>query len=263
MDSKEVSIRDVQIRLLEIIDYIDGLCKKNEIQYYLIGGSALGAVRHHGFIPWDDDFDIAMTRENYFKFIKVCEVQLDKEKFYFQKERSGKWPLYFSKIKLNNTVFKEPDAVVGAHHGIFIDVFCFENIADELIPSIWQYICSKLVIAKTLSERGYKSATSRKKMVLSVMKIFPKVLVDKFLLKQIRSNSNETSRVGLLFGRVKYKTAIIPKEYLGSGRFIEFEGRMLPVPEKTHEYLSAYFGDYMKLPPEDKRIGHLPKEIRL
>ena len=263
MKSVVVRTRDVQIRLLEIIDYIDDLCKKNKISYYLIGGSALGAVRHKGFIPWDDDFDIAMTYENYLNFIRICETQLDNVKFHFQREGSEKWPLYFSKIKMNNTVFKEPDAIEGGHHGLYIDVFCLENLSDGFIPSMWQYVCSKLIIAKSLSMRGYKNATPRKKLVLGIMKFFPKVLVSSLLLNQVRNKSSETRRVGLLFGRVKYKTAIIPKEFLGSGKLIEFEGRMLPVPEMTHEYLSSYFGDYMKLPPEEERIGHLPTEIRL
>ena len=77
---------EIQNKILEIVKYFDGFCKENNIEYYLMGGSALGAVRHGGFIPWDDDFDVFMNYENYTKFIKLCEEKLDITKFYLQKE---------------------------------------------------------------------------------------------------------------------------------------------------------------------------------
>src|SRR5699024_2135922 len=139
---------------------------------YLIGGSALGAVRHKGFIPWDDDFDIAMTWNDYCKFIEVCEQGLDTKRFYFQKERTKGWPLYFSKLKMNNTVFKEVDSMDDSHPGIFIDIFTFENIAENEIIGRWQYFCSKIAISQTLAKRGYKTATAKKKILLFITKTF-------------------------------------------------------------------------------------------
>jgi len=82
--------KDLQLKMLEIIKYMDKLCKKHDIEYYLIYGSALGAVRHKGFIPWDDDMDVGMTYENYKKFIDVCEKELDTSKYFLQRPDNEK-----------------------------------------------------------------------------------------------------------------------------------------------------------------------------
>lgn len=265
MPDIKYTVRDLQIKLLEIVDYVDELCRENDINYYLIGGSALGAVRHKGFIPWDDDFDIAMTWDDYCKFIEVCENNLDTDRFYFQKEGSKGWPLYFSKLKMNNTVFKEEDSMEESHPGLFIDIFSFENIADSKISARWQYLCSKIAISQSLAKRGYKTADKKKKLLLSITRVFfANNFFESYIINQVRRfNTKETQNVGLLFGISRFDTAIFPRNFLGNGKRVEFEGRMLPVPVKTHEYLKNYFGDYMKLPPEEKRKGHMPKEIKL
>lgn len=143
----------------------------------MIGGSALGAVRHKGFIPWDDDFDIAMTWDNYNKFIGVCEAELDTDKFYLEREGTSDWPLYFTKIKLNNTVFKETDFLEGTHPGLFIDVFSIENIHNNNVLAKWQYICGQIAIAQSLAKRGYKSAGKTKRILIYLTKI---LLVNRF-----------------------------------------------------------------------------------
>lgn len=98
-----VDIKDFQYKILEIAFYFDEFCKKYDIEYYLMGGSALGAVRHHGFIPWDDDFDVFMTFNNYHKFLHYASIHLDTEKFHLQRENSTEWPLFFSKLRMNGT----------------------------------------------------------------------------------------------------------------------------------------------------------------
>ena len=96
MNNKELKL--LHNKIIELSDYFDSFCRKNNIVYYLMGGTALGAVRHSDFIPWDDDFDVFMDRENYLKFLSVAKYNLDTDKYYFQQENTKELPLYFSKI---------------------------------------------------------------------------------------------------------------------------------------------------------------------
>ena len=116
-----VDIKDFQYKILEIAFYFDEFCKKYDIEYYLMGGSALGAVRHHGFIPWDDDFDVFMTFNNYHKFLHYASIHLDTEKFHLQRENSTEWPLFFSKLRMNGTTCIEK-GYNKMHQGIYFVV---------------------------------------------------------------------------------------------------------------------------------------------
>ncbi|MDB2106217.1 LicD family protein [Clostridium paraputrificum] len=265
MSNDKVTVRQLQIKLLEMIDYIDYLCKLNDIEYFLIGGSALGAVRHKGFIPWDDDFDIAMTYENYERFLNVCKNKLHTRKYYLEEESNGKWGFYYSKLKMNNTIFKESDNDNNQEHfGIFIDIFCLDNASNNVFLRIWQYVCSRILVAIILARTDYSCSNLLKKLFISVSRANSIRKLEPHLLNVVRKyNYKQTEYVGLFFGTVTFRTCFIPKKYLGNSTEWEFEGRMLPLPEYTDDYLKLYFGDYMKLPPENKRVGHLPKEIKI
>ena len=119
--SDDYGILKLQNKILEIMAYIDEFCRNNEITYYLMGGSALGAMRHGGFIPWDDDLDIFMPYKDYMKFIQLCETKLDEDRFYLQKEDTPENPYYFSKLRMNGTTCLSPVIDIG-HQGIFVDI---------------------------------------------------------------------------------------------------------------------------------------------
>lgn len=263
-ENKHDVTKKVQLRLLEIMEHIDGICQKHSIRYFLICGSALGAVRHKGFIPWDDDLDIGMTWKNYSRFITLCENELDTKKFFLQKEQSEFWPMYYTKIRLNGTVFREPNVIKGAHEGLFIDVFCLDNIADGRIRSAWQYFCSRILIAYSLTKRGYKSSSLKKRIAMKVSLLLDSRPLRSFFINEVRKyNDRPTERIGHLFGIVRYRKAIFPREYFGHGCSMPFENLTLRVPSATHEYLTKVFGDYMTPPPPEKRVGHEPQMIKI
>lgn len=242
--------------LLHMIKEIDALCREHNIHYYLLGGSALGAIRHKGFIPWDDDLDIIMDRENYDRFITICKSHLDSNKYYIQ-EALTDWPLAFSKIKLKGTSLIEYEGYDdGRGNGIYIDVFRFDNVVRNKFLAHWQYFCGKVYLCYTLAQRTYDSANLKKRLLMALSFPLKLSFVRKVFWRQItKYNKKPQYNYGMFFGRGNYRTAVVERRIFGTPTYLPFEDTVLPVPEQYHEYLSQTFGNYMQLPPEEKRQG--------
>ena len=126
------TLKKLHIVEVEILDEIDRVCKKNNIEYFLIGGTLLGAIRHKGFIPWDDDLDVGMTRENYEKFINIAPNELDSKYYLDNFKTNTNCHLPFSKIRKNNTTMdEEATKNFNNHKGIFVDIFPFDKLKDK------------------------------------------------------------------------------------------------------------------------------------
>ena len=249
--------------LIIFINEIDRFFKENEITYYLMGGTALGAIRHGGFIPWDDDFDIFLDRKNYLKFLAISKTMLDKEKFHVQDENSDDWPLFFSKIRLNNTLYIENlDDVGKIHCGIYIDVMCLNNVYENKFMRYAQFLSARILTAMALSRRGYSTKSWLKKFALAIAKILQKTPAKNILLSFVLCLQNiDTKYVGHFFGRAKFVNTCFLRKYLGTPRLIRFENTVLPVPNKVEDYLTVRFGvDYMKM-PSTKVIQSFPSHL--
>lgn len=253
-------IRHLQQVILGIIKDIDELCTTHGIEYYLLGGSTIGAIRHQGFIPWDDDLDISMTDANYHKFLAVARESLDKEKYYLQ-EGLKDWALDFSKVRLRGTYIKEEETSVNPENenGIFVDIFRLDNAPNNRIAQIWQYTCAKYCTAYTLSVRSYKTASFSKRLIMSLtfpMKCKP---IRDFMFHQVdKYNHKDTNYLAFYFGRTRLHSSIIRKDVYGTPTRVKFENLMLPVPENYDAYLTQMFGNYMQLPPVEQRTpGHI------
>ena len=248
--------RHLQQVILSIAKDIDKLCRENDIKYYLIGGSAIGAIRHKGFIPWDDDLDIIMDAANYDKFITICRTELDSDKFYFQ-EGLKDWPLPFSKIKLKGTHLKELEGVCeDGSDGIYMDVFKMDNVSNNSFCARWQYLCGKLFLTYQLSVRTYNSASLKKRILMALSFPLKNEKVRTWILKQTtKYNEIDTDFYGFFYGRTRYRSSVVRKNLYGKPNYVPFEDTTLPVPERYHEYLTQMFGDYMKLPPIEHRKG--------
>lgn len=243
--------------ILSIAKDIDTLCRRNNIVYYLLGGSCIGAIRHKGFIPWDDDLDIIMTRPNYLKFIEACRTQLNPDK-YFVQEALKDWPLNFTKIRLKGTILHEPEDEYASKemHGIYLDVFCLDNVPDNNILATLQYLLAKYYLCYLLGCRKYKSATLKKKLMIMLSSPMKFKFIRKCIVNFIeRYNDKHTNRLGFFYGRTRLRTAITDRKIYGTPKYVAFEDTKLPVPEHYHEYLTQMFGDYMKLPPVEQRQG--------
>lgn len=251
-------LEHLQSVILMIAKDIDKLCRENGIEYYLLGGSCIGAVRHHGFIPWDDDLDIIMTRKNYDRFIKVCRTKLDNNKYSLQIGGED-WPLNFSKIRLRGTKLHEPEDEYAndEQHGIYVDVFFVDNASDGAISSRIQYILAKYDLCYRLGERRYRSTTMKKKLMIALAAPMKIKAVRNLVRKYINAwSEKDTKRFGFYYGITRWRNVMISKDIYGKPVYVDFEDTKLPVPEHWHEYLTVMFGDYMKLPPVEQRVSH-------
>jgi lipopolysaccharide cholinephosphotransferase len=241
--------------ILYLAKYFDKFCGEHSLDYFLLGGTALGAVRHDGFIPWDDDFDVCMDYKNYYKFLSLWEEFGKKDIVYLQAEDTVEWPLLFSKLRLNNTLYMEEDDYGrDMHNGVYIDIMCLNNVFDNVALRFSQYIAAKILCAAAVGRRGYQSGTSFKKLVAKVSRVIVTDSIKRALLSYVRCvNSKDNSRkyYSHFFGRAKFKFTVIPKDIFYPKRTISFEGYPFQVMSGLERYLEIRFGsNYMDMPSQ-------------
>lgn len=248
---------ELQNCILHIAKYIDEVCEKNNIEYCLMGGSALGAVRHKGFIPWDDDLDIFMTPDNYEKFRKV---HTNKSGFYLQEWGANNGQVSMAKVRLDKSTYIEKlFADWDIHHGVYVDIFILHTCPDNTIKRYWQYFWAKYVVTKGVAARGVTGRGGLKGLLVRFATLFPDRLLIGFALKQVYRFRNEQSQYLCHFmGRALLKTGLYRREYFNSVKKVKFEETELYVPQRVEDYLRDRWGDYMKLPPmeEIKKYQH-------
>lgn len=249
-------LRQLQLIILEIMRDVDDLCKKHHIEYYLLGGSAIGAIRHKGFIPWDDDLDIVMTPENYDKFISVGREYLDKDKYYLQVGLED-WPLNFTKVRLKGTRLEEFEGYADSPEkmGIYLDVFKLENSPSNAVAQRVQYFLAKYFLCYQLSVRTFGSASFKKKLMMYLSYPLRIKFIRQWVKNKIEGYGNDSGYYGSFYFRTRFKTAFTRKDVFGKPLYMPFEDMMLPVEEKYDDYLTQMFGNYITPPPVEKQVG--------
>lgn len=245
-------IQEHQAAILQILQEFDRICTQNDIPYCLFAGTLLGAVRHEGFIPWDDDLDVLMFRKDYEKFLRIAGRVLDKNRFFLQAEFSEHWPMFFSKLRMNGTTClerchpKDPQC----HQGIYIDIFPCDDAASTGLLRRWQFLCSKVVIAKCLDKRGYDTDSTAKKIFMFFCRLLP---IKPFWHACVKSRPDSMYVHTFLASAKSYKKNVLPREWLQETVPMKFAGKLYPCPVHADEILTCLYGDYMTPLPESER----------
>ena len=245
----------LQDKILEVAVYIDSLCRAYNIDYCLMGGSALGAKRHGGFVPWDDDLDFFMTPDNYEKFRYVFRKFGDNEKYYLQEWGASDGMVTISKLRMNGTAYIEKSFKDwDIHQGIYVDFFILHTCPNAKIKQLHQCLWAKYVVMKGLANRGYDRRGGFLNLALKVMRRFPERMLIRHGLKQVYKYRHEkTDNTCNFLGKAVFKNAIYKREWFEGTECAPFEKVELKIPKKIHEFLAYRFGDYMK-PPSPERI---------
>jgi lipopolysaccharide cholinephosphotransferase len=250
----EYGLLKLQDKILEIAVYIDKFCQENDIDYCLMGGSALGAKRHGGFIPWDDDLDIFMTVEAYEKFREKFKKEGNKKQFYLQEFGSIDGMITLAKIRDNKTTYIESlYKEWNMHQGIFVDIFILHNCPDNFFKQCWQFFWAKYLITKGMSLKKYNRAYGIKKIILKIADLLPENFLISYALKQVyRFKNIKSNHYCNFLGKAMFKNAIYEKEIFKKIEYCKFEKVQLKIPTKIEIFLRKRFGDYMKVPSPEK-----------
>ena len=257
------SLRILQLSELKILIEFKRICEKLSLNYFLVGGTLLGAIRHHGFIPWDDDIDVGMLRSDFEKFITLAPSELGSEYFLQTVDTDSGYAPVYAKIRLNDTEFREfGNEHVLEHRGIFIDIFPFDNVPSSKFAQRILTIFLTPIERICMYEYSYRYPPTKsiiKLIYRSVLYAVSKIVPKKFILNLRTSVINHwnDSSTGFMHN---WPFKITPTAYFDELIDVEFETLTFPAPKHYDEYLTLFYGDYMKIPPENERPKHSPYE---
>ncbi len=253
---KDDFLKKMQGCQLEILKEMKKLCEKNDIKFYLAFGTALGAIRHKGFIPWDDDIDLYMRIEDIGKFVAL-QNQLPSNLFIQTRGNETEYGLLIVRIRNTDTTLIEADHVDrDINHGVYIDIYPLFYCPDSYLKMKWiivlSFLCRLFAYnAPPMNKGGVSTA-------------FSKILLSIFPNRLKRSLTNRIYDYMTSRPKSRY-VSNIPDVSLGK-RFLDewfqepsigtFEGEEMPLPSKPEDYLTYEFGDYMQLPPKEKQCVH-------
>ncbi len=254
---------EIQNKLLDMLVWFDGYCRENDLRYYALGGTLLGAVRHEGFIPWDDDVDVGMPRADYEKLAQLMGNDIHDgyvlETEYSQDE---KYCYTFTKLYDTSTTLIE-NVSTGLKRGLFLDVFPLDGLGNGTRPDMkWFHRIKNrnaFYIARITSVR--KGRSPLKNLAAVLAKAIPGKIVN---------NRNLRIRISRMCKKYDFDTSgwvgsmledlwdngIVPRAYFGTPTDYSFEGHLILGAEHADDFLTALFGDWRQLPPEEKRITH-------
>lgn len=258
------TLRKVQLVQLEIAKEVKRICEKNDISYFMDGGTLLGAIRHKGFIPWDDDMDFGFTRDNYERFIDVAGKELSPEFFLQTWDSDKEYGYAFAKIRKKGTIYQERIAQdSSANCGIFIDLFPYDNLPDGQYEKI--ILLTKLTFLKMLlkTKANYKpwmedeNINYKRWLVYLPIRVFSHFLckekIQNLYIKTVKKANEKESK--MIYPQVAEKLGVwaMRIDYFSEYIPLKFENTDFLAPIHYREFLTTGYGDYMTPPPIEKR----------
>ena len=267
MEYKPEELKRVQEIEVEILQEIIRVCKKYKLQYWVYGGTLLGTIRHNGFIPWDDDIDIGMMRDDYEKFLKIAPLQLKKGLTLQHFTLDNNTPTYFAKVRKDGTQFVEHyTRNMDIHHGIFVDIMPHDLIPeDEKKRAKYRKTAEwrkQLFIAKSVTETTITRG-KRKKLIRTIERRILHLLLlpvskkwlfnrlDTYIRQYNGTNSHMFTTRAMKVSENALEDVFPLKKHL-------FENVEVNIPNNYDLVLRRNYGDYMRLPPPEKQITHSP-----
>ncbi len=239
----------------EMLKSFISVCESLHLTYYVLGGTLLGAVRHQGFIPWDDDIDIGMPREDYERFLKEGQAYLPEYYFIQSMDTEPEYIATFAKIRDSRTTFIEASvASFRINHGVYIDIFPLDPYPDRC-HGWFDFKNNFLKLRIEAAYKGLKASLSTKiKRVVAFMLLpsLEKAVARRERLYRSVPHGNRMVNYGGAWGSKE----IVPTSWFGAGKTLTFEGLKVNAPSEYELWLTQIYGDYMQLPPPEKRIPH-------
>lgn len=251
------------VQLIALLE-VNRLCKLHNLRYFLAFGTLLGAVRHKGFIPWDDDVDITMPRDDMLRFVSICKDELDSDFFIQTPETESEYSLPIIRLRVNGTKCVEFDFKdVNMHNGIFVDIYPCDNVPDSRIKRFtYKYVSKYLITSVNICQGIYVQHLHLFMKFVAYALSFPLRFISKSIRIKLRDgylskyNKRDSRDVVVQDGRGLVWKYIYPHEFIDSVEYMDFEGMSLPCSKLYMDMLSQMYGNYMELPPVDKRMQH-------
>lgn len=253
-------MNELQKKEFELLEVFIDLCNKLNLKYYLVCGTALGAVKYGGFIPWDDDVDVALARDDYEVFISKAQEFLPEHIFLQNYKTDPAFTHVFSKLRDSKTTYIEKSvAHLDINHGVYIDIFPLDGYPLSK-KEITKFEFQKKVLSYKISCVYNAKRNLKGKILCFVERLFGcHKRTYKYVSKLDSLYSGcklKDSRFWCNYGNWQGKLEYAPKEQYGNGIEMSFEGKKVIVPERFDEYLSQKYGNWRKDLPKEERKGH-------
>ena len=254
-------LREIQMKGLEILLYFKKFCEENNLLFYLCGGCCIGSLRHNGFIPWDDDIDVFMPRDDYEKLQALWAEKADSQQYAYVKFNKNHYTRFtLAAISDENTAFiKQRQHDLDTNHGFRLEILpldgCPNGRFKRKMQIIWALLFTMFIVNEPPTSKGKLFEILGRIALFLTPTYWLKYKIARLAEKRMtRFPIKKCDKITELYARYQYMTNEYPKEIFESAVYKNFEGHEVPIPVGYDTYLKMAFGDYMKLPPEESRI---------